>query len=460
MIHLNNLYLLLGLLLSPTLLADSGPSYIKNLNIETTRKNNKKWTPRDTVTLTKDINKIYQKDQVSQYGSWLKNQKKATGFFRVEKDDNGRWWFIDPEGFLHINVSVNSVTTNKSKKATKEMLERFGSSQNWANETTTLLRNYSFNSLGSWTDSATMRTSKNPLPHTLTTNFMAGYSKRAGKSVMGSGHRDYENDLLPVFDPEFETYCHEAAKKLAKYQNDPYVIGVFSDNELPFSFETLDRTLKLAKEGHGYKAAIHWLKEQNINRKNIDEKVNHQFLQFAIERYFRICKEAIASQLPNHLYLGCRFHGKTLRTEPAFRAAAKYVDVISINWYGKWTPEQEKMDEWMSWANRPFIITEFYAKGVDSGLPNTSGAGWLVKTQKERGYFYQNFAYALSQHPGNIGWHWFKYIDNDPNNAKTDASNRDANKGIVDAYYKPYTQLLDAMKILNSRVYQIRTSSK
>jgi hypothetical protein len=37
------------------------------------------------------------------------------------------------------------------------------------------------------------------------------------------------------------------------------------------------------------------------------------------------------------------------------------------------------------------MITEFYAKGEDSGMGNTGGAGWLVKTQKDRGTFYQNF---------------------------------------------------------------------
>ena len=113
----------------------------------------------------------------------------------------------------------------------------------------------------------------------------------------------------------------------------------------------------------------------------------------------------------------------------------------------------------MKWAQRPFIITEFYAKAVDSGLANTSGAGWLVKIQEDRGHFYQNFILALSQHPGNIGWHWFKYIDNDPTNLSAEPSYRDANKGIVNGFYTPYTKILDAMKIINSRVYQIRAST-
>lgn len=32
---------------------------------------------------------------------------------------------------------------------------------------------------------------------------------------------------------------------------------------------------------------------------------------------------------------------------------------------------------------------------MDSGMDNTSGAGWVVRTQAERGAFYQSFTLAL-----------------------------------------------------------------
>lgn len=43
------------------------------------------------------------------------------------------------------------------------------------------------------------------------------------------------------------------------------------------------------------------------------------------------------------------------------------------------------MQNWDVWANKPFIITEFYTKAEDSGLTNVTGAGWKVRTQKDRG---------------------------------------------------------------------------
>jgi hypothetical protein len=46
-------------------------------------------------------------------------------------------------------------------------------------------------------------------------------------------------------------------------------------------------------------------------------------------------------------------------------------------------------------------------------LANITGAGWTVRTQKDRGRFYQNYTLGLLKQPGCVGWHWFKYMDND-----------------------------------------------
>jgi hypothetical protein len=101
------------------------------------------------------------------------------------------------------------------------------------------------------------------------------------------------------------------------------------------------------------------------------------------------------------------------------------------------------------------VVTEWYAKGMDSGMANTTGAGWLVRTQADRGWFYQNFVLALMESKVCVGWHWFKYADNDPADTKADPSNLDANKGIVSADYAPWQELLTAMKALNDRAYHL-----
>ena len=138
-----------------------------------------------------------------------------------------------------------------------------------------------------------------------------------------------------------------------------------------------------------------------------------------------------------------------------FEVAGKYMDIISINHYRKWQPDSQQMSDWIEWSGKPFIITEFYTKGEDSGLPNNTGAGWNVRTQEDRGWFYQNFTMELLKSKGCVGWHWFTYMDNDPENLHTDYSNRDSNKGVVKWNFEPYTVLLDEMKQLNDRVWNL-----
>jgi hypothetical protein len=138
-----------------------------------------------------------------------------------------------------------------------------------------------------------------------------------------------------------------------------------------------------------------------------------------------------------------------------FKAAGKYVDVMAVNYYRVWTPSQEKLAMWSQEAGRPILITEWYVKGVDSGLPNNSGAGWIVRSQRDRGLFYQNFTLGLLESKVCVGWHWFKYTDNDPDEPGTEPSNRDSNKGIVTSRYEEYPALLNEMKSLNARVYSL-----
>jgi hypothetical protein len=57
-----------------------------------------------------------------------------------------------------------------------------------------------------------------------------------------------------------------------------------------------------------------------------------------------------------------------------------------------------------------------------------------------------------------VGWHWFKYMDNDPTDTTMDASNLDSNKGIVSMVYEPYEELLGAMKVMNAYVYPLADS--
>jgi hypothetical protein len=193
------------------------------------------------------------------------------------------------------------------------------------------------------------------------------------------------------------------------------LLGHFSDNELPFRKDALDRYLALPEKDPGRTAAETWLTSRPGGRSRaIGDADREAFLTMVVDRYFRITTQAIRKYDPNHLCLGSRFHGGVLSMPEVFRAAGRHLDVVSVNYYNTWTPDFDRMRGWEQAAGRPFIVTDWYVKGMDSGMPNTTGAGWEVRTQRDRGLFYQNFALALLESRSCVGWHWFKYMDNDP----------------------------------------------
>jgi hypothetical protein len=392
---------------------------------------------------------------VDEYGGLVQDKHRATGFFRTERI-GARWWLIDPIGGLYYNMAVVSVTAGKSDAAAANVRKTFGSEKAWADSTTTMLRRNGFNGTGAWTDSLIALGASPRIPYTLTWNFMSSYGKKRGGTFQQPGHTGYPNDCIFVFDPEFERYADEYARRVIPTSADPYLIGHFLDNELPFPEDALDRYLQLDAADPGRVAARSWLGERHGDHAaDITPDDRAGFLGFLAERYASITAQAVRKYDPHHLILGARFHGKTLDQMSVLASAGRYFDIVSINYYNTWTPDARRMDDWIERSGKPILITEWYVKGADAGLPNSSGAGWIVPTQKDRGLFYQNFALQLLQCKGCVGWQWFKYIDNDPKAKDVDPSNSDSNKGIVSITFEPYLPLLESMRELNVRTYQL-----
>jgi len=388
------------------------------------------------------------------YGGWKTKRYDATGFFYPRKIGD-RWWLIDPRGHRFLHVAVNSVSPGDSPTNRETLPRKFGSLGRWRDGTTALLRNHGFNGTGNWSDDQLLRTGTPRLVQTPRLNFMGSYGGKTGRVVQEPGHLGYPNRCIFVFDPQFEKHADEVARRTAAWKDDPYVLGYFSDNELPFPGDLLDRYLSLEPSDPGRQGAQRWLNKHGAGPARINDDLREAFRGHVVDRYLDICRSAIRKYDPNHLFLGPRFYGSEKRSEAVFRAAGKHLDLVAINLYGQWSPDREMLRQWNEWSGRPLIITEWYAKGSDSGMENLTGAGWTVATQQERGWFYQNFTLALLESRVCVGWHWFKYKDNDPRDRTTDPSNRNSNKGIVTAAYDPWQPLLDAMKQLNDRAYPL-----
>jgi len=261
--------------------------------------------------------------------------------------------------------------------------------------------------------------------------------------------------LAYVFNESFELWCDQKNTALLKNKNDQNLFGHFSDNELPFQDNLLKNFLEIENNNDpAYLLALNWIKEKNIDTLKITKDQRETFSGFVSEQYYKIVFNSIKKFDPNHLYIGNRLHSSAKNNPYLLTAAEKYCDIISINYYGSWEVTPKNNQQWQA-LKKPFIITEFYTKAVDSKMDNISGAGWLVKTQEERGIHYQNFCLNLLQNNNCVGWHWFRYQDNDPNDPNADPSNKDSNKGLVNTFYEVYRSLADKMKALNENVYQL-----
>lgn len=158
---------------------------------------------------------------------------------------------------------------------------------------------------------------------------------------------------------------------------------------------------------------------------------------------------------PNHMFMGTRFYSNEKNHEKYMQAAGKHLDIISNNDYNQWTPDSIDLENWTKWSGRPFLVTEYYTKGENSGMGNTSGTRWNVRNQKDRGLFYPNYNLALLESKNCVGWHYIKYQDNDPKAKRLDPSNIYSNKGIVSNRYVLWKSMVEKMKELNTQVYSL-----
>ncbi|MBB3700763.1 hypothetical protein KMW28_19270 [Flammeovirga yaeyamensis] len=360
----------------------------------------------------------------SQYGGNLKKQYDKTGFFYT-KQINGYWYLVDPDGYEFITAGLNSVEKGGDIDLPGDLYDM------------------GVNTIGCWSDETIPN-----IAYTPRWNFAQTYKNEYDRGAL------WNVGVLPIFDPEYEIFCDQHAKQLAARKNDPFLLGHFSDNEIALFANNsygalLPRYLNISdKTDPNFVAVNQWMIERKGPGYTTDEQDEYDFHGFLADRYYKVTSEAIKRYDPNHLYLGSRLHGNAKFVPSIYQAAGKYVDMISINFYNRWEPESQDMYDWAA-GGAPFFITEYYVKGDDTGLNNVQGEGWTVPTQEDRGKFFQNFTMKLLEHPGCVGFHWFRYIDNESNGLRT-------NQGIVSKEFEWYMPLKEKFEDVTKDIYALR----
>lgn len=416
---------------------------------------------------TKSTSEISLYDE---YGGYTGGEKyEATGFFYTKKIGD-RWWTIDPLGYPFYRVSVVQVAYGSSPNQKALTLAKYGTQSAWAEAASERLFELGFNSVGGWSDIATLSKASTPLSQTQIFNVATSYGNSIGVKVSSGGTRLADSDVIPAFDPDFAEYADTYIKgKVLPYVNDSSVYGWMSDNELADNLTMLDHALKLdytdVRRVYTYATAwtFMYMKtgKQYVSMQDVTDELRNEFLAMTYDKYFEVVTSVLDKYDSNHMYMGCRFVNNNYKRESVMRVAGYWCDVVTFNYYSAWEGDPVLLQNIQNWlGDTPFVVTEWYAKGMDVWeenplIVNKTGAGWTVRTQDDRGKFYQNYALMLIECKGCVGYDWFKYWDNDPSDANADASNRDSNKGIYSNSGNEYTALTDYMKELNQQKYTL-----
>jgi hypothetical protein len=396
---------------------------------------------------------------VCELGGRADLSQEATGFFRTERIQE-RWWLIDPHGHPFFSTSLNSIRPglrkDRNPTAVAAFDERWKQKDEWAEDASRFLRESGFNTIGTWSDDALLKVDR-PLPWTTVIYVMYPFGAQRGAKADESNMK-FPNECIPIFDPEFEDFCKQKIESDVSDERvqDQTLVGYFVDNELPWRSDALDRYLQIDTTDVNYRETAAWLSrrkqlsstdEHDSIGTLITDRDRADFLAHIADRYFSVVSRALKNRDPNHLYLGSRLHGQAVRLEPVFRVSGTYADVISVNYYNRWTPRDAEIDSWPTWSeDKPFLISEWYAKGDDSGYKNVQGAGMVVKTQADRGRYYQNFLLRLLESKSCVGSFWHTYRD-----AKELPAG--SNKGFVRVSFEPYDDLVKHAVDINIAKY-------
>jgi hypothetical protein len=364
----------------------------------------------------------------TRWGGIADGQLRPGGFFRVGQS-NGVFWLADPDGGRFLSKGVNTVRFDQDKIQNSERVpyaetcqRKYGGIDAWRRAVNSRLASWGVNTLGSWSDEAVA--TAGPAPLAVTPNIDLGMSFAWER----------KQPFPDVFDAAFEAHvCDRARKQCAARRDEPNIIGWFTDNELrwgpdwrgPEDLHALFLKLPPANPGHRVAVAAD----------------RDGFIASVAERYFALTTAAIKAADPNHLVLGCRF---ALVPSPAVVAAARrHADVISFNCY---EVDASKAIEAYAAADKPCLIGEFSFRAIDSGLPNSNGAGPQVATQHQRAASFRHYVTSALRKPTVVGYHWFEHADQ-PAEGRFDGEN--SNFGTVTIEDDVYQELTRAMTVAN-----------
>jgi len=365
----------------------------------------------------------------------------ATGYFRVA-DQDGRWYFVTPQGAPFYASGIDTVTTHGDTDQTtgqcpycEAVAADYPNAAAWETTTLARLRSWGFNTLGPFSDYGTLG-ARMPFEVELS---MASGSDWFAPSFVANADQVAETQVAPLADSR-------------------NLIGYFTDSELnwgppntPHQETLLDEYLSLPAGSPGLAVAQRYRGDPD------------GFLTAVATRYFSVTTAAIRKYDTHHLILGVKAEGQEIQPQ-VLEAANHYIDVFSIEDYvykpglnaaidriwPYYLPIESNLADFERYFKKPLMIGEYAFISAGTQDPNTvPGIYDVSPTQAARASSFDNFVAPLYEDaPWLVGDDWFEYVDEPAGGRTGDGENNDF--GMVNVEDQPYPTMEAAMRVMHS----------
>ena len=468
-----------------------------------------------TAAEEKELTKNPGPKNFSKFGGWAAGPKfKATGFFRTLKHD-GKWWFVDPEGYLFFSHGIDCVgdyettpvmhrenyfeylPSKDSPHADFYKMEEWATrgyykdhlpfnsynfyrlnllrkySQDWQDSFNQMvhkrLRNWGMNTIGNWSSKQAALLGKTPYVRIIET--YAAQMIEGSHGVWGKFPDPFAPSFRQTIKDRFATPLRAGFETEDGTMDDPWCIGYFFDNELNWGNDTSLSLATLASPP-AQPAKIAFIEFLKDRYKIIDD----------LNKVWNTSHASFDALLQHQSPPDVKKAEKDLKefysviAEEYFKVSREVVREIAPNqlylgcrfasWNDRAIKACAKYSDVVTFnlyyyslenfqlpegVDVPIITGEFHFGALDRGLFN--GGLKIAKDQDHRAQLYKEYLKSALAHPNFVGTHWFQYADQAAT-GRFDGENYQI--GFVDICDTPYKEMIEASRQIGDNMYEYR----
>ncbi|TWT81503.1 hypothetical protein CA13_29560 [Planctomycetes bacterium CA13] len=440
----------------------------------------------------------------------------GTGYVRVEQID-GVWWFISPDGQKFVSLGVNHIEPHLwlapyNQEAT---LKRYGAdmltpqgrfdtdseaAEKWINRQVEICRDLRFNTFGKHTHpsiSPSLYQDKVYYLASLETAPLALWRHEAG-----------EGPMPDIFSSDFEVYLNQrVAEVVSQHKQSRNLLGyLYTDiphwvmpdyiqrreNERVMIYPWLNTIVRLGASSPGKQRWIEHLKSRYSTAEAAAkvwgmsapaiygtswEQLAHQqtwfdpsdaeaaeqdmesFMQLIADRWYRLHHDAIRQHDRNHLIFGDKTMIEMYR-KFLIPSLKKYVDVIVVQSYNRWSKDAETTDWIYQQLGKPIFNGDGSYAYVHPNQQQYKVKGWWTnaKDLADVSAMYKETLDGMMAKPYIIGWHHCGMLQQWDGALRGDVDSNE--NGFMDPFENYYTEWTDVIREFNSKAADLHEAAK